>query len=160
MKLYHLTREAHLDNISEHGLLPTVGENVATTFGIPVVWLSANKRPGWNLSYHADHVILTVEPSRKRLAHWRTWFASLEAEQNGTIYRGREALASLDKDERCRASMQDSHAYYVYFGVIPPSRIKRVDNVQWCAEDQETETLLRKHQKALGGFTHSETIGA
>jgi hypothetical protein len=146
VKLYHLTREKHLPSIAEHGLLPTIGQNIHMTFNIPAVWLSANPYPDWTLHYHADACLLTVEPRKKRLFHWRTWMAGIEVDQNGEIFRGADALAALDRDEEFPAN---SDNYYVHLGIILPSRIKDVARVNWCGGNEAAEAAIREHQEEL-----------
>jgi hypothetical protein len=81
-----------------------------------------------------DVVLLTVEPSKKRLAHWRSWIALAEAETSyGGHVRGLDLLVALDAEvsSEGRRFVEDSYNYYIYFGTIPPSRIKRASPVEW-----------------------------
>jgi hypothetical protein len=134
-RLYHLTYGHHLESIAEHGLRPPeFGNNLHITLGIPCVWLSTNLNPGWVLHAHKDAFLLTVEPSKKRLAHWRSWLASAEAEtSHGGHVRGLDLLVALDAEVSSEGQrfVEDSHNYYIYFGTIPPSRIKRASPVKW-----------------------------
>jgi hypothetical protein len=146
VRLYHLTREKHLEGIAEQGLLPTVSENVIMTVGIPAVWLSANRYPDWTLHFHTDACLLTVEPRKKRLCHWRTWMAGVEVDQRGQRFRAADLLAELDRVGK----FKNSDAYWVHFGAIPRSRIKHVELIRWCGENAEVEAALREHQQDLG----------
>jgi hypothetical protein len=138
MKLYHLTRKKHLDSILELGLLPTLGENLVMTNGIPAVHLSASKNPLWTLHFHADAILLEVEPKKKKLFHWRTW-----ALENGIDVRGHQQTIAEEYGEEVA---DDNRFHYVYFGIIPVNRIVSWQELEFHCED---ETSLRKHQEEL-----------
>ena len=136
--LYHLTRKKHLDSILEHGLLPTIGENLVMTMGIPAVHLSASKDPRWTLHFHADAILLEVEPRKKRLFHWRTW-----ALENGIDVA---ELQQTIEDEFGKEVADDNRFHYVHFGIIPVSRLVSWQELEFHCEN---EAALRAHQEEL-----------
>jgi len=144
MILYHRTRKKHLDSICEHGLLPTIGENLIMTGGIPAVHLSARKEPRWTLHFHADAILLEVEPKKKKLFHWRTW-----ASENGYDVAGPDQTI---EDEFGKEVAGDNRFHYVHFGIIPASRIVAWAPVNWLgvSEDgQDAQAAMLEHQREL-----------
>ena len=147
---YHLhSRKKHLESICEQGLLPTIGENLIMTGGVPAVHLKIppGKSCRWTLHFHADAILLEVEPKKKKLFHWRTW-----ASENGVV------LARLDKnieDEFGKWVAEDNRFHYVHFGIIPASRIMSWAPVDWrgVGEDgqdsQAAQASMLEHQKEL-----------
>jgi hypothetical protein len=84
MKLYHFTRSIHEPGIAERGLLLGLGDangSMLLTFGIPVVWFTANPGvPEWLLRFDTDAVRLTRDVKEKKLLHWLAWFEHLESD--------------------------------------------------------------------------------
>jgi hypothetical protein len=155
MKLYHFTRAIHLPNINERGLVPSAGEgrNSLLTFGIPVVWFTANPNPEWLIKFHADAVRLTVDVEENELTHWLTWFEHTESDMtapNGIERHiaGREIIASIRSDPECSERfMRDAPNHYVHFGVVHRKRIKLVQPIEQATDAESVEWLAKHSQK-------------
>ena len=154
MKLYHFTRSIHLAGIAERGLVPR--GNRLLTFGIPVVWFTANPgAPEWLIKFHADAVRVTVDVKKQKLLHWLTWFEHLESDGVGSdgVERhvtGREVLASIRNDPTSGESFtHDAHDFYVHLGIVHRKRIKLTERIKWQEPDTRTGELLAKHQATL-----------
>ena len=149
MRLYHFTNPANFICIAAEGLTPNVKpENALMSLGQPVVWLTTNESNEMteadvaHLSVHAPgerravgdfnfggshRITVNLSRTSKQLAHWSTWMrmhSRVIVDENGAA-RAADAGERLSTDwilNRMTPGWLSS--WYIYFGTIPPDKIK------------------------------------